>query len=314
MTRRITAIDLFAGAGGFSTGAKMAGVSVLWAGNHWKEAVQYHAKNHPLTRHVCQDLNQANFGLVPDHDILLASPACQGHSKARGKERATHDATRATAWAVISCADVKRPPAIIVENVPDFLTWKAFPAWKFALECFGYNLTVQILNSADAGVPQSRERVFIVASLDQPMEIDAPKQKHVPCSTFIDLSLSNNKWRKINEPGRATATLSRIAIGRREFGKSFLVAYYGAEAGGRSLDKPIGTITTKDRFAVVHGEWMRMLSMREKRIAMGFPEDYVLPLNQTISTKMLGNAVPPPLACHVIRQVATQVRKLSLAA
>lgn len=69
-----TAIDLFAGLGGWSTGASMAGVQVLWAANHWPEAVQWHANNHPDTQHVCQDLHQADWTQVPAHDLLLASP------------------------------------------------------------------------------------------------------------------------------------------------------------------------------------------------------------------------------------------------
>lgn len=77
------AIDLFAGAGGFSTGATMAGVHVVWAANHWPAAVQVHANNHPDTLHVCQDLQQADWSLVPAHDLLMASPACQGHSRAK---------------------------------------------------------------------------------------------------------------------------------------------------------------------------------------------------------------------------------------
>ena len=53
MTR---AIDLFAGAGGFTLGATRAGVDVVWAANHWKDAVAVHANNHPTIAHECQDL------------------------------------------------------------------------------------------------------------------------------------------------------------------------------------------------------------------------------------------------------------------
>lgn len=81
-----TAIDLFAGLGGWSTGARAAGVQVLWAANHWPVAVEWHSANHPDTQHVCQDLHQARWEQVPAHDILLASPCCQGHAKARGKK------------------------------------------------------------------------------------------------------------------------------------------------------------------------------------------------------------------------------------
>ena len=97
------AIDLFAGAGGFSTGATLAGCNVVWAANHWQSAVEIHAANHPGAQHVCQDLHQANWAAVPADDILLASPCCQGHSKARGKASGNpqHDTSRSTAWAVV---------------------------------------------------------------------------------------------------------------------------------------------------------------------------------------------------------------------
>lgn len=69
----IRAIDLFAGAGGFTTGAEMAGCQVVWAANHWREAVDVHARNHPGTVHACQDLHQTDWTTVPAHDLLLAS-------------------------------------------------------------------------------------------------------------------------------------------------------------------------------------------------------------------------------------------------
>lgn len=106
----MNAIDLFAGAGGFTTGAALAGCRVLYAANHWPTAVEWHAANHPGTVHACQDLQQADFRTAPAHDLLLASPACQGHSPARGKDQPHHDAQRATAWAVVTCAEVHRLP------------------------------------------------------------------------------------------------------------------------------------------------------------------------------------------------------------
>ena len=122
-------IDLFAGLGGFSTGAKMAGCNVVWAANHWRAAVDMHTLNHPNTLHICQDLQQADWSQVPAHDLLMASPACQGHSRARGKDRAHHDAQRSTAWAVVSAAESHRPAVVLVENVPEFAQWTLYPAW-----------------------------------------------------------------------------------------------------------------------------------------------------------------------------------------
>lgn len=75
---------------------------------------------------------------MPAHDIGTGSPACKGHSRARGKEKPVHDIYCSTAWVIVSCAEVHREKAWVVENVPEFLQWTLFPAWKSAMEALGY--------------------------------------------------------------------------------------------------------------------------------------------------------------------------------
>lgn len=298
----VKAIDLFAGAGGFSTGARMAGASVVWAANHWPDAVAVHSANHPETAHACQDLQQADWTQVPAHDLLLASPACQGHSRAKGKERPHHDAMRATAWAVVSAAECHRPPCVVVENVPEFARWTLFSSWCSAMHALGYALSPMILDAADHGVPQHRRRLFIVGTRSQhPIELQLPQRMHAPASNVIDFA--DGAWSPIDRPGRSSKTLQRIAAGRVAHGDRFLIAYYGNEFGGRSLLRPIGTITTRDRYAVVDGARMRMLTANEYRAAMGFPSDYKLPERHRDAVHMLGNAVCPPVACDVIQAI-----------
>lgn len=297
------AIDLFAGAGGFSTGAGMAGVQVVWAANHWQSAVEIHAANHPEAAHVCQDLHQADWQRVPAHDLLLASPCCQGHSKARGKANGNpqHDSSRSTAWAVVSAAEHHRPAFAVIENVPEFLQWSLYPAWRMAMEALGYCLSPHIVDAADHGVPQHRHRLFIVATrAKHPLLLNLPRREHVPASSFIDLNAGN--WSPIHKPNRAKATLERIANGRRQHGDTFLAPYFGSGSGltGRGIHRPIGTITTRDRWAIIHGDRMRMLAANECRAAMGFPDDYQLPAQHRLAVHMLGNAVCPPVARDVI--------------
>lgn len=95
------AVDLFAGAGGTTTGATWAGARVLCAVNHWPTAVETHAAAHPSTEHRCEDAAILDPTTLPAHDLLLASPSCTGHTRARGKDQPHHDAARATAWCVI---------------------------------------------------------------------------------------------------------------------------------------------------------------------------------------------------------------------
>ena len=298
------AIDLFAGFGGFSTGAKLAGVQVVWAANHWPDAVRWHEANHPDAIHVCQDLHQANWSMVPEHDLLLASPCCQGHSKARGKRNGNpeHDASRSTAWAVVSAVEYHKPPVALVENVPEFLDWTLYPAWEQAMNALGYQLSPHIVDCADLGVPQNRVRLFIVCSKSKaPMMLNIPRETHQEASGFIDFNAGS--WSPIEKPGRAEATLERVRNGRKAFGDRFLFSYYGNTKSGRSMQRPIGTITTRDRWAIVDGDRMRMLTADENLAAMSFPADMKRPKEHRLTIHLAGNAVPPVAAQKLIEAI-----------
>jgi DNA (cytosine-5)-methyltransferase 1 len=295
----MTAIDLFSGLGGFTAGASAAGVQVVWAANHWPAAVEYHHANHPHARHSCQDLHQADWSAVPKHDVLLASPCCQGHTRARGKDRPHHDKQRSTAWAVVSCAEFHKPDHIVVENVPEFLKWALYPAWSIALQALGYSLSPHIVDAADFGVPQHRRRVFIIGTRSaSPLQLKLPIRQHVGAENIVDFN--SGRWSSVDKPGRSSATLARVEAGRATHGARFLTAYYGNERGGRSLQRPVGTITTRDRWSIVDGDRMRMFSIEECRKAMGFPANYKLPTRQKDAMMMLGNAVSPPVATDII--------------
>lgn len=293
-------VDLFAGAGGFSEGARQAGCSVVWAANHWKNAVQIHLQNHPETIHSCQDLQQTDFATLPDYEILLASPACQGHSRARGPDKPRHDAARSTAWSVVSCVESTRPVLFVVENVVEFTAWSLFPQWKSCLESMGYKIQVNILNAQNFMVPQSRIRVFITGTLKKkPLVLREPSVRNpIAFSSVVDKNAGG--WVRVAD--KAKTTQSQWREGRKVHGEKFLIAYYGNEKSGRSLSKPLGTITTKERFALVHGDKMRLLTVEEYRKGMGFPDHYLLPSSKSSAVKMLGNAVCPPVAKEILVQ------------
>ena len=276
------AIDLFAGAGGFTTGATAAGVRVVYAANHWRAAVDAHAANHPDVTHACQDLHQADWHKLPRHDLLLASPSCQGHSRARGKDKPRHDAARSTAWAVVSCAEVHRSPFVIVENVPEFLTWgplgvdgrplaskkgAIFAKWVETLEAMGYRVEWRILNAADFGAATSRRRLFVQAAKGR-RAIHWPDPTHARKPESDGLFADRKPWRAAREVidwgltgesifGRkrplSPNTLRRIEAGLKKFGganaEPFLIALRhmanaeGDGRGCRSLDVPTPTVT-----------------------------------------------------------------------
>lgn len=304
------AIDLFAGAGGFTAGAELAGARVVWAANHNPTAVEVHRANHPSAEHACQDLRQANFTRLPAFDVLLASPACQGHSSAgqpgrRKSKRAAvkHDADRSTAWAIVDCAEACLPRHLVVENVVNFRAWQLFPIWRAALEALGYRLTEHVLDAADFGVPQHRRRLFVTGTrgrrpITLPMR---PRRAHVAGATVLEAD-DADRWAPLaSKPAGVQARAARARAhghGRRFF------LQHTSDHKGRDLRRPLGTITTvASHWHLVDGDQIRPLSVRELARAQGFGDDFELPDAITIGTRLVGNAVPPPLAAAVVRAV-----------
>ncbi|MNT11588.1 Modification methylase AplI [compost metagenome] len=177
------------------------------------------------------------------------------------------------------------------------------------MEALGYALALMVIDAADHGVPQHRSRLFIVGTRSRyPIALTLPQLEHVPASAIVNFDAGN--WSPIRTAKRSAATLRRIHQGRRDLGCGrFLIPYYGSGSGltGRSIHRPIGTITTVDRWGVVRGNRMRMLQADEARAAMGFPADYQLPTQHKAAMHMLGNAVCPPVARDVINALRRAV-------
>lgn len=202
----------------------------------------------------------------------------------------------------MSAAEFHRPPVVLVENVVEFASWALFPAWRMAMQALGYQVAPHIVCAADHGVPQFRRRLFLVCTRGRhPLMLQLPQRDHVPAANVVDFAAG--KWSAIRRKGRAARTIERIEAGRQAHGERFLVAYYGSERGGRSLSRPLGTVTTRDRYAAIDGDRMRMLTAEEYRVAMGFPDDYRLPEAHKEAVHLLGNAVCPPVAADIISAI-----------
>lgn len=297
-----TAVDLFAGAGGFTTGARLAGVRVLACGNHWRDAIDVHRLNHPDVEHICANLLELDMRRLPAHDLLLASPACQGFSEAsQPRRRPKHEADRNTCWAVVCAAEAHRPRTILIENVPALRRWTLFPVWKAAFETLGYTLREHVFDTADFGVPQERKRLIITARLGEALDLRSPALPRRPFAPLVDDDERDGWARVADKPAGVQLRAARARA--RGLGDRFLL-HYSRDNAGRDLARPIGTVTTKLQWALVDRRWVRMLNREEHRRAMGFPDDYHLPAGKSLAVRMLGNAIPPGFAAEICRQAA----------
>jgi DNA (cytosine-5)-methyltransferase 1 len=191
-------------------------------------------------------------------------------------------------------------------------SWYRFDEFKSELAAAGYEAGAYVFNSADFGVPQSRRRLFLVCQRDGlPPQISPPQSVRIAAKTVIDTN-GTYHYSRLWSPRRAIATLERAERAVAEVGdyQPFLLVYYGSDGAGgwQRVSDPLRTITTLDRFAYVrrrNGEHeMRMLQVPELKLAMGFPSDYKLEHGtRRDRIKLLGNAVCPPVMCHVIKSI-----------
>jgi DNA (cytosine-5)-methyltransferase 1 len=311
--RRITAIDLFCGAGGSSWGARLGGAEIV-AGFDSSESAGYaFINNFPHAKFFLGRLEDVSprsvMRAVGPIDLLLASPECTNHSLAKGAARRS-EKSRETALQVLRFAQSLKPRWIVVENVRGMRGWTKYRSLLKKLQGLGYRVSEQVLNAADFGVPQRRRRLFLVCDRERtPPTLRPPRTKHIDISRVINM---NGKYplSPLRTKRRAKATLERAgraitALGKRS---SFLLVYYGSDyAGGwQSLKTSLRTITTLDRFALVkprkHGHVMRMLQVPELKAAMGMPATFSLGRGtRREQIFRIGNAVCPPVMRAVVR-------------
>jgi DNA (cytosine-5)-methyltransferase 1 len=209
----LTATDLFCGAGGSSLGAEWAGIELVMAANHWQVAIDVHQHHFPRADHDVADISQADPRRYPRTDILLASPECTNHSQARGVSRKKQDASlwdapdpsaersRATMWDVPRFAEQLHYDVIVVENVVEATKWVGWRGWCVTMEDLGYTRTVLSHNSMHHGVPQSRDRIYVVFTkrgVDPDLELELPAW----CARCDRASVARQAWKNGRTVGR----------------------------------------------------------------------------------------------------------------
>lgn len=314
---KIKGIDLFCGAGGSSLGARAAGVQMVGAIDGWNIATETYKDNFPRAEVVNARLHAKTgaklFNEVEHVDLIIASPECTHHSIARGA-KPRDEASRRSGWFVLPFVRAYRPRWIVIENVSGMKRW---PGYKELIEELGehYHLRVQMLDSADFGVPQTRKRLFILGDREQKPPRVLGSVERVAASTVLD---EQSLWRARPVFGGhlSANTIARVNRGIAELGprRDFLVVYYGSDrAGGwQALDRPLRTLTTLDRFGLVR--WvdgtptLRMLQIPELRRAMGYPEAATLERGtRRDKVRLLGNGVCPPVMQAVVETLTKKV-------
>jgi DNA (cytosine-5)-methyltransferase 1 len=227
----LTFTDMFCGAGGSTLGAHRAGLTPIVGMNHWPVACESYGTNHaPHGAEVdCADVASVDPRRYPSTDILLASPECTHHSYARGRpkndpalwrqEEEAAERSRATMYDIPRFAEFHDYKAIIVENVEAAVKWglpkgkklkhgtygPLFELWLKNMEILGYEWELVHLNSAVCGIPQSRDRLFVVFWKKGNRKPDLTIYALGYCFTCEKLGEGPQVWKK---PGATHGTLN----------------------------------------------------------------------------------------------------------
>jgi len=344
-------IDLFSGAGGMSAGAEMCGIDVRYAVEIDKNAAATFALNHKDTELIDHDIRKvrgSNFSNLDRKNpiVILGGPPCQGFSTSNQKNRDAHNEKNWLFQEYLRLVNEIKPDWVVFENVKGLLETEGgyfLDAVLAGFKVSGYTTSHFILNSADYGVPQKRNRLFIVASLHG-NEIAPPEptvKKHVTVAQAIsdlpDLengdssdekessSSAKSKYARLLR-GKLTKCYNNIVTnnaphiidryryipqgGNWENIPSHLMENY-ADASRchtgiyRRLkeDEPSVVIGNFRKNMLVHPWKDRGLSVREAARLQSFPDHFRFSGSIGFQQQQVGNAVPPLLAKAVFNRI-----------
>jgi DNA (cytosine-5)-methyltransferase 1 len=337
--RALRLMDLFAGCGGMTRGFVDTGAFEPVFAVEWDaDAADTYARN--FGEHVfVGPIEQVEA--FPDVDVVIGGPPCQGFSplnmRGVGLER------RGLWREYLRALGESAPRAFIMENVPELIRSAEYLKFTREAEKLGFTVEGRVLNAADYGVPQRRRRAIVIGT--RGAIVSWPQQTHgdpsalplgcVPWRTFreavngLPLKPDGFAWHVGRNP--RPESIRRYKAVPRNGGNRFQMQDNLDRAGLSHLvppcwrnkptgttdvfgrlwwDKPAFTIRTEfykpEKGRYLHPTAHRPITIREAARCMSFPDDFVLPEDQRMSSiaRQVGNAVPPLLAHHVGQAIA----------
>ena len=341
----IKAISLFSGAGGMDVGFEKAGSIIVLANEIDKTAAMTYKVNHPSTNVIVDDINNIMPMLVDykDIDIVFGGPPCQGFSVI-GKMN-PDDTRSQLIWSFLQAVDIIRPKAFVMENVKVLATitkWNGVR--KQFLEKakeFGYGCVPFVINAAEYGTPQKRERVFFIGIKDEYdferlmwERIHAQRRKAPTIrKLFNDLGPAGTKKNPRTCTAKITFAIKPVirripydclmfnGIGRPIDPDGYSRTITASMGGNMTLI--VDEIFLHDESAdnwiqsyyekLISGEIvpefkeapsrLRRITINETKRIQTFPDDYVFCGAKTNIYKQIGNAVP----CEMAKTIATAI-------
>ncbi len=310
---KISTVDLFAGAGGFSRGFEEAGFEVAVAVENFKPVAETYKMNFPKADMIVKDIKLVTGKEIErvcgDVDVLIGSPPCEPFTGANAKrfskpeDRLYIDKRGQLTLHFIRLVKELKPKVFVMENVPKIMELKHALIKEFKKA--GYDVYFNVLRAEDYGNPSKRTRVFVSNVKIEPKfkvkrrnVIDAIGDLPSP-----DGSIPNHEI-VLRIPKSKVKRISRLKWGQS------LIRFEGAGKTCTNLTRlhpyrPAPTVMGNSRF--IHPFEDRFLTVREHARLMSFPDDHVFLGGKNVQYNMVGEAVPIPLARAVAEEVKLKI-------
>lgn len=351
MKHNYTAISLFSGAGGMDVGFRSAGIKIIWANEIDKDACNTYAANHPESFLRCGDLRYVLNELTQYEgkiDIVFGGPPCQGFSVAGKMD--PDDERSTLIWSFLDVVNLVHPKVFVMENVKALATLQK---WSRVREEFftrsdemGYTCYPLLLNSANYGVPQKRERVFFIGFLKKyatnlktlstrikqfekrPKSIRDAISHLGPAGTAKNPLTCTAKITLAEKPVLRKSPFAGMLFNGlgRPLDLDAPSATLPASMGGNKtpiIDEALLYNLAEDNWVVnyhksiiekqitpqfgVAPSRLRRLTIKEAALIQTFPEDYIFHGSKTSIYKQIGNAVPCLLAEAVAKTIIEEL-------
>lgn len=303
---RFKIIDLFAGIGGIRLGFEKNGFKCVFS-SEWDQFSQktYYANFGEIPH---GDITRIEANDIPDHHVLTAGFPCQPFSTIGKREGFGHATQGTLFFDIVRILKEKKPASFLLENVSGLVNHDKGNTFKTILETLdnelNYHTEWEILDSADFGVPQHRNRIYIVGfdrdifdSEKIKFEWPVKRVEKVGFGRFIE---------KHPEGYNISKHLQKKYIYKKDDGRPQVV--------DKHTDFPIKTlVSTYHKIQRLTGTFvrdgktgLRLLSENECKAAMGFPKSFKIPVSRTQMYRQMGNSVAVP----VIQEIAFQIKKV----
>lgn len=310
----MTFIDLFAGLGGFRLALESLGAKCVYS-NEWDEPVQkvYFDNFGDIPE---GDITKVDEKLIPDHDILCAGFPCQAFSIS-GKQRGFEDSRGTLFFDVARIVREKKPKIVFMENVKNFATHdegRTLAVVKGTMEELGYQFNAKVLNAVDYGVPQKRERIYMVCFRNDLKVSDFKFPKAFELSRHVedylledeelvkdlyvnrpDMYYNNTEDNQYSNKSIRLGTVNKGGQGERIYSTKGIAITLSAYGGG---------VFAKTGGYYVNGG-ARKLHPRECARIMGYPDSYRIATSSNQAYKQFGNSV----VIDVLQYIAMEIGK-----